>query len=142
MKLMILFTVIVLLFGAMAASAHAVPDWKDWTCRKCDQVQPAINKNTGECREFARCDVPKGWKRVKECPICIQVTQAAVNKKGECREFATPCNVPKGWKPVNHCPSEICIQVIQPAVNDKTGECTEFPTPCDVPNGWTPVSSC
>ena len=29
--------------------------------------------------------------------------------------------------------ADMCIQVIQPAINDSTKECKEFPTPCDVP---------
>lgn len=29
--------------------------------------------------------------------------------------------------------TDMCIQVIQPAINDSTKECKEFPTPCDVP---------
>ena len=38
--------------------------------------------------------------------------------------------------------ADMCIQVIQPAINDSTKECKEFPTPCDVPNGWTKTDSC
>jgi len=36
----------------------------------------------------------------------------------------------------------VCIQVIQPAINQQTGECKNFPTPCDVPEGWNKVSEC
>lgn len=32
--------------------------------------------------------------------------------------------------------SEMCAQVITPALNPETGDITEFPTPCDVPEGW------
>lgn len=37
--------------------------------------------------------------------------------------------------------SEMCIQVIQPAVNAE-GECRMFPTPCDVPEDWESVPDC
>lgn len=38
--------------------------------------------------------------------------------------------------------ADMCVQVIQPAINDTTKECKEFPTPCDVPAWWTKTDSC
>ncbi len=41
----------------------------------CVQViQPAVNKQTGECRQFSTpCDVPSGWEKVNQCdnPTCV-----------------------------------------------------------------------
>ena len=37
---------------------------------------------------------------------------------------------------------EVCIQVIQAAINPQTGECKNFSTPCDVPDGWQEVKQC
>lgn len=43
--------------------------------------------------------------------------------------------------PTANAEEEMCIQVIQPAINAE-GDCQMFPTPCDVPDDWQAVLDC
>ncbi len=38
--------------------------------------------------------------------------------------------------------TQVCAQVITPAMNPSTLECKNFPTPCDVPAWWKKVDNC
>lgn len=47
-----------------------------------------------------------------------------------------------GLIPAAQSEPQVCVQMIQPAVEQASGTCTTFPTPCDVPSGWVAVNQC
>jgi len=92
---------------------------------------------------------------LEACPPII--TPAVYPPVGLCYDFPTPCDVPEGWVVVESCGeggtssttstttttiTDVCPQVITPAINSATGFCLEFSTPCDVREGWVVVASC